>query len=169
MGLFKDFVEGVATGFLSANGHTSPPAHSHKGTSRELVEAICTQLGWTIDGRIGNDGIILHFNDPLVRVRKVIISCGEAGYLIGFFAGSAAILPAAQVPAAVLAYLLQRNAEMATMAWQLSARDHGNVSFGLAYCALAEGLTAGMFKVICENIVQEAHGFDAKMQAAGAL
>jgi hypothetical protein len=167
MGLFKDLVEGVATGFLSAtaNGHTF--SSSHAGNSRELVETLCAQLGWKIDGREGNT-LLLSFTDPLVRIRQVVISCGDSGRLVGFGVYSAASLPPGQLPPEVPAYLLQRNTELSMPAWRMSA-NQGTVSFGLLYCALAQGLDAATLKVLCETMAKEVHDFDAKMHAAGLL
>jgi hypothetical protein len=48
-------------------------------------------------------------------------------------------------------------------------RDDGNVAFSLNYCALAAGLHPGIFKMLCETMVKEAHEFDAKMNEAGLL
>ena len=43
-----------------------------------VIESCLAQLGWGIDGRIGASGIVLHFNDPGVGVRELLVTCGES-------------------------------------------------------------------------------------------
>jgi hypothetical protein len=43
------------------------------------------------------------------------------------------------------------------------------VAFSLSYCALAAGIDPGVFKMLCETMVKEAHEFDAKMDEIGLL
>jgi hypothetical protein len=87
---------------------------------------------------------------------------------VGFTVFSTVTIPAEQVPAAALGYLLQRNRELLP-AWQMVVHDSGDVTFALYYCALASGLHQGVFKMLCETMIQEAHDFDAKMHEAGLL
>jgi hypothetical protein len=171
MGLFRDLVEGVATGLItaSANGHAFPSGQGHAGGSRELVESLCAQLGWSIDGRVGNDGIILNFKDPLIRIRQVVITCGESGRVVGFGVSSAASIAPGNLPPDVPAYLLRRNCGLSLAAWKMFANDRGSVSFGLSYCALTQGLDAATFRFACEAMAKEAHEFDAKLHASGLL
>ena len=82
---------------------------------------------------------------------------------------SASSLSARQVPSEVLGYLLNRNAEMVTGAWQASLTGNGTVAFGVTYCALMGGLDAATFKLICEQIAGEAYLFDSKMRVARLL
>ena len=112
--------------------------------------------------------IYLHFNDPLVGIRKVLVAIGDHGTLVGLTVFSSVSMPAQQLPAAALAHLLQRNGKLC-VAWQLCVRDGGEVVFALNYCALAAGLNPGVFKMLCETMVKEAHEFDAKMREAGLL
>jgi hypothetical protein len=169
MGLFRDAVEVFAAGFAMAatdnlrNGRLL--GHSWHGAGR--IDRLCQEIGWGVDERT-SDGVALYFNDPLVRIRKVMATEGDR--LVLFQTFSAAVIPAARLPVQVLGYLLSRNTELATCAWQASVNDNnGNLAFALAYCALVEGLDAYAFKNICEVMVKEAYEFDAKMKAAGLL
>jgi hypothetical protein len=88
--------------------------------------------------------------------------------LISTFSG--AVVPVSRLPLEVMGYLLTRNRQLASGAWQASVMDNdGSVKFALAYCALVAGLDAAAFKIICEAMVQEAHEFDVKMKAIGLL
>ena len=169
MGLFRDAVEGFAAGFAMAatdnvrNGRLL--GHPWHGAGR--IDRLCQEIGWSIDERT-SDGVVLYFNDPLVRIRKVVVT--ESTRLILLQTFSAATMPAARVPVQVMGYLLSRNTELATCAWQASVNDNsGNVAFALANCALVGGLDAAAFKAICEAMVKEAYEFDVKMKAAGLL
>ncbi len=42
------------------------------------IEQLCRELGWSVDERVGDHGIVLHFRDPLVNIRKVLVTCGES-------------------------------------------------------------------------------------------
>ena len=168
MSLFTDFVEGFASGLASALSEQSscdPAAAAHAG---DVVEECCRQLGWSVDERVSANEVCLHFNDPLVRIRKVHIGIGGQGTIVGFTVFSAATMPAQNVPATVLAHLLQRNCDL-FVAWETCRQDGGNVGFALTYCALAAGLDHWNFKTVCEAMVKEAHDFDAKMHEAGLL
>ncbi len=169
MGMFKDVVEGFANGFATAAvdhaNATRTLGHSAIGSGR--IELLCRHIGWDIDERT-SEGIALHFNDPVVSIRKVMLA--QNANLVLFSTDSATRLPGHRVPIEVLGYLLTRNKQLAGCAWQASAMDNtGTVSFALAYCALVEGLDPGAFKGICEAMVKEASEFDAKMRAAGLL
>ena len=78
MRLFKDMAEGFANGFMSATVDSLRAGHplGQSSTGPSLVERFCRELGWTVDERQG-DAILLHFNDPIVGVRKVAITGGE--------------------------------------------------------------------------------------------
>ena len=168
MSLFTDFVEGFTSGLASVL--TEQASRESAGTSHSggVVEECCRQLGWSIDERLNANEVYLHFNDSLIRIRKVLVSLGNQGATVSFTVFSAVSLPARQVPAEALGYLLKRNGEMC-LAWQMRSRDDGNVSFALSYLAVALGLQHGTFKTICETMVREAHEFDERMNEAGLL
>ena len=76
MSLFKDFVEGVASGFVSGVSE-----RSNGGSAVNVVETCCQQLGWSIDERGDDDEFWLHFKDPLLGIRKVLIRLRSGGVL----------------------------------------------------------------------------------------
>ena len=98
----------------------------------------------------------------------MLVGVGERGTTVGFTAFSTARLPARQVPAAVLSYLLRRNANP-FVAWQMCLLEGGEVGFACSYRLPAAGLHPGVFKLLCETLVAEARQFDAKMDDAGLL
>jgi hypothetical protein len=163
MSLFKDFVEGVACGFVSAASD-----RPFVSSADDVVETCCRQLGWSIDERLGANEVCLHFIDPLVRIRRVVVSVENQESVVGFTVFSAVTLPASRVPGAVLGHLLERNTHILA-AWQMSVGENNEVAFALTYCALASGLHPGIFKMLCETMIKEAHDFDAKMHEAGLL
>ena len=165
MGLFNDVVNGFVNGFVAGVTDNGSAARSPRGPA--AIEQLCRELGWSVDERVGDHGIALHFRDPLVNVRKVLVTCGESIASICTF--SAANLSSNRVPEEVLGYLLIRNKELTTAAWQVSASDDGSALFALAYCALIGGMDAPTFKYICEMQAKEANAFDTKMKAAGLL
>ena len=105
MDLFKDILEGVARGFVSGVSEMSSFI-----SASDAVETCCGQLGWTIDERLDANKVCLHFKDPLLGIRKVIVSAGCQETMVGFAVISAVALPAEQVPASVLGYLLDATA-----------------------------------------------------------
>ncbi len=168
MGLFKDMAEGFANGFMSATVDSlragRPQSQSSIGPA--LVERFCHELSWPVDERQG-DAILLHFNDPVVGVRKVAITCGEK--LMSLRVWSAATMSARQIPGEIMGYLLLRNWELALSAWHVFDAGNGNAAFALASNMLMAGMDAPVFKYVCESMVKEVHTFDQKMKAAGLL
>jgi hypothetical protein len=170
MGLFKDVVEGFANGFATAavDHANAARTHGHSAIGSGRIELLCRYIGWEIDERT-SEGIALHFNEPAVGIRKVIVA-QNADLVVLFSTDSTTRLPGHRVPIEVLGYLLTRNTQLAGCAWQASEMDNaGTVLFTLAYSALVEGLDPGAFKGICEAMVKEASEFDAKMRAAGLM
>jgi hypothetical protein len=168
MAFFADLVEGFTNGVIrtAANGVQSSLAG---GNGNKRIEACCEQLGWGIDERVGKDGIILYFKDPLVNIRKLMIAPSDSGQLAVLTVISAAEMPAGNVPVEVMAHLLARNKESLLAAWQLMENGNGNVTFAVTYCALVQALDGATFKVICETMCKEVHAFDAKLRQAGLL
>jgi hypothetical protein len=83
---------------------------------------------------------------------------------------SFAIMTENNLPAQVISYLLSRNTIVPFGAWCVSGpvRD-GKMTFVLQYKAIVAGLTASMFKNVCESMIREAVEFDGKMRSAGLL
>jgi hypothetical protein len=165
MGVFKEVVKEFVNGFVAGAMDNMRASSSPNGVA--AIEQFCRELCWSVDERVGDRGIVLHFRDPLMNIRKVLVTCGES--IASILTFSAATLLPSQVPQEVLGYLLIRNNELTTGAWRVSASDDGNASFALAYCALIGGLNADTFKYICETQVKEAHAFDTNMKSAGLL
>jgi hypothetical protein len=163
MNVLRDVLEGVASGFVSALFESTPDS-----SAGDLVETCCQQLGWSIDERPSAHEMCLHFTDPLIRTRKVLVGFGDRGIYVGFTVFSAARIPPQQVPLEALGYLLERNGK-AFVGWQMCIADDGNVGFAVNYFALAAGLRPEIFKLLCETMIEEAHEFDAKMDKAGLL
>lgn len=165
MGFFREVTEGFVNGFVSAG--KNGPSHS-SASGRDVIEACCAQLGWSIDERIQNNGMVLYFKDPIVSIRKLLITVGDAGSIAVMSVFSAAEIPAHQVSSEVLGYLLSRNTAMVCPAWQISAND-GKIGFSVAYGTHVRGLDAPLFKVLCETMCKEVHEFDSKLRQAGIL
>jgi hypothetical protein len=158
-----DFLEGVASDFVSAVFESTPD-----NPAGDLVETCCQQLGWSIDERPSARKMCLHFTDPLIRIRKLLVGIDDRGIYVGFTVFSAACVPPWQVPLEALGYLLERNGNP-FVGWQMCIADDGNVGFTVNYLALAAGLRPEIFKLLCETMINEAHEFDAKMDKAGLL
>ena len=163
MNLFWDFLEGVASGFGSAASEKTPV-----NPAGELVETCCHELGWAIDERPNAHAMCLHFKDPLVGIRKVLVGFGDQEFYVGFTVFSGVCVPPQQVPLNALGYLLKRNGQP-FVGWEMCVGDNGDVGFALNYFALASGLRPAAFKLICETMLKEVHEFDAKMDKAGLL
>jgi hypothetical protein len=168
MGLFKDMAESFANGFVSATVDSLraglPQSQFSKGPT--LVERFCQELGWPVDERQG-EALLLHFNDPVVGVRKIAITVRNR--LMSFRVWSPASMSARQIPGEVMGHLLLRNSELAVIAWQVFDAGNGNAAFALASNMLMAGMDAPVFKYVCETMVKEANDFDVKMKAAGLL
>jgi hypothetical protein len=163
MNYFKDFVEGVARGVVSGVSERSAVL-----SASDVVEACCEQLGWSIDERLDANRVCLHFKDPRLGIRKVIVNVGSQEAMVGFAVFSAVSLPPQQVPADVLGYLLERNSEL-LVAWQMFVKEDGDLAFALDYCTFATGLWPDFFKTLCGTMVREVQEFDARMHKAGLL
>lgn len=83
MSLFSEFVHGVTKGLVSAACEES--------SASELVESCCQQLGWEIDERVSANDVRLHFKDPLVEIRKVVIYVGGQDTAVAFAMGGAVV------------------------------------------------------------------------------
>jgi hypothetical protein len=163
MNLFKELVEGVTKGFVA-----SVSERSDDPSANDVVEACCRELGWSIDERLAANKIGLHFKDPRFGIRRVIVNAGCRDGMVAFTVFSAAILPAREVPADILGYLLERNGTL-LVTWQIQISEEGNVNFLLDHHAFAAGLRPGFFKGLCDTMVREAQDFDERMHKAGLL
>ncbi len=163
MSFLNEFVEGVASDVFSAVSERL----SYTAASK-LIETCCQELGWAIDERPSAGRVALHFNDPVTRIRKVLVSIVEGGSMVSFTVASAVTMPAKEIPANVLGYLLERNSAR-LVAWHVSVGDDGSAVFGINYRALTPGLNPGVFRMLCQMLLQEASEFDDRMRKAGVL
>lgn len=163
MSFVSELVKGVASDVLSAVSERLSFT-----SASTLIETCCQQHGWTINERPGAGKIALHFDDPVTGVRVVLVSIVECGAMISFTATSAVTMPAKEIPGSVLGYLLERNSH-SIVAWRVSISDDGSAIFAANYRALTPGLNPGVFKMICQSLLQEASDFDERMQKAGVL
>jgi hypothetical protein len=163
MKLFWDFLEGVASGFASTVAEKAPV-----NPAGEVVESCCRELGWVIDERPNAHEMCLHFKDPLISIRKVLVCFDDEGLFVAFTVYSAVCVPAKQVPLEAFGYLLKRNGE-SFVRWEMCIGDGGEIGFALNYFALASGLRHATFKLICDTMLKEVHEFDARMDKAGLI
>ena len=163
MSFLKELIGGVASDVLSAVSERLSFTSATK-----LIETCCHELGLTIKERPGAGSIALHLNDPVTGVRVVLVSIVEGGALVSFAATSAVTMPANEIPGSILGYLLERNSH-SIVAWRVSISDDGSAIFGANYRALTPGLNPGVFRMICQALLQEASEFDDRMRKAGLL
>ncbi len=163
MSFLNELVDGVASDVLSAVTERL----SYTAASK-LIETCCQELGWAIDERPSPGRIALHFNDRVTRIRTVLVSIIERGAMVSFTVASAAIMAAHEIPANVLGYLLERNSHC-IVAWHVSIGDDGSACFAVNYRALTPGLNPGVFRMLCQMLLQEASEFDDRMRKAGVL
>jgi hypothetical protein len=169
MGWLEDIAKGFASGVISAvEARQFPALQGQRVQGTQQIESFCSQLGWRVDERVGDRGIVLHFKDTRANTRKVLVTASDAGSIAVLTVFSEAQLAPRRVPLEILGYLLKRNGEMTFPAWQLFAND-GNVAFALTYGALVQGLNASTFAFLCETMCNEAFDLDSKLRQAGVL
>jgi hypothetical protein len=135
-------------------------ASSNQGV--QLIERWCAELGWRIDDRIGSDGIILDFNDPLIGIRKLLITVADGGSIAQFSVFSAANLNVRQLTGKLMAYLLCHNREIFG-AWQMKINDDNTITLAVASALFVSGMSANEFKATCNLLVKEANDLDTKL------
>lgn len=151
-------------------GGGKPAARGSQPGGLRRIEAILGQLGWPVDGRVGDSGLLLDFKDPAMAggVRQVLVTAGGDGRIALLSAFSAAAYRPADLPPHLGDFLLLRNKEAQFVAWQLTDTD-GKVGFAVSYTALVDGLDAGTFKLISETLVREASAVDGGLRQRGLL
>ena len=157
MGLLSKCVRRIARGMRPA---VSGESVRH---ASEVVEDCCRQLGWSIDERIDAREVRLHFKDPVIGIRRVIVTVSEDDRAMSITTfSSAGCIRARQLPGAVLAYLVERNSKM-IVSWQMFLRIDGQAMLALNYYTHASGMNPAVFRNTCETMVQEAQAVDAKL------
>src|SRR5262249_54398435 len=104
MGLFNDVVNGFVNGFVAGATSNGSVSQSRRGVVD--VEQLCRELGWSVDERFGDKGVVLHFRDPVINVRKVLV-VPDYFTLIRTYSG--AVVAGNALPKEVLGHLLSRN------------------------------------------------------------
>jgi hypothetical protein len=161
-------------GFISelftsaANGAINSAVRGSQGGAR-LIEALCSQNGWSIDERIGKNGIILNFKDPLFGIRPLLVTTSDNSDLVVLSSHSRAQFRPDSVPPQLAYYLLLQNKNASFHAWQVAENDNGTVGFSVLYSTMANALTAPIFKTICEKMCEEAINLDVKLRQAGMI
>ncbi len=163
MSFLNDFIDGVASDVMSAVSE-----RWSLNAANSAIETCCQQLGWSIHSRSNDGRVCLHFNDPLIQSRAVMVSILERGAYVSFMAMSTVTIPAKEIPAAVLGYMLERNVQP-FVAWHVAIGDDGSALFMLNYRVPTPGLHSQIFKVLCQMMTAEAFAFDSRMHKAGLL
>lgn len=153
MGFWNSVVSGAVNG--AANGARAG-----------RLEQICGEVGWNIDERLDDDGIVLHFKCPTVGVRKVLVCAGARVMTISAY--SSLGVCASNMPRELAAYLLLRNQESHFGSWRAKVGDGGRLELSMAHTGFLT-MDANFFRVTCSEIVKEVNEFDAKMRQARML
>jgi hypothetical protein len=128
----------------------------------KLVEQWCAELGWGIDSRIDSTSLILDFKDPLCGIRKLLITVGESGRMAGLSVFSVVDLHVRQLSGKLMAYLLHRNNDMLG-AWGMKIKDDGSITLCVAHTLVLQGMDAGLFRTLTQELLKEANDLDTKM------
>ena len=163
MSFLNDFFDNFSSDIMSAVSE-----RWSFSAANTVIETCCQQLGWSIHSRSNDGRICLQFGDPIVQARAVMVSIVERGAYVSFMAVSTVTIPAKEIPAAVLGYMLERNVQP-FVAWQVTIGDDGSALFALNYRVPTPGLHPQVFKVLCEMLTAEAFAFDSRMHKAGLL
>lgn len=161
MSLFGNLVEALAVGVATVAHESQRPSGG-----MSILESCCSQLRWGIDEREGRHGIILHFRDQTIGIRKVLVTTGDTGEIGTIMTCSASSLR--QAPQQVTEYLLRRNTN-SFIAWQMTDSNDGSITFAVGCGVLLQALTPAIFKTYCELVLKEASEFDTKLRSAGVL
>ena len=151
MGLFDLFSNGTAT-----------------ATSNGLIDRLSHENGWTPDVRRGD--LIVHFfkGDAITPRREVIIVHPPRDLIATFSCACRAKFSARSMTTPQLALFLARNNESIFGKWQIAIED-GTVTADLRYTALATGLNAEFFKMICVKMVGEVAFVEEALRSQGML
>lgn len=155
MGLLNDFFNGFSDGLTVAAALSG-----NQGV--KLIERWCAELGWGIDRRIDSTSLILDFKDPLIGIRKLLITVAYSGKMAGFSVFSVVDLHVRQLSGKLMAYLLYRNSEMLG-AWHMKINDDGTVSLCVAHNLVLQGMDAGLFRALTQELLKEANDLDTKL------
>ncbi|OWK42098.1 hypothetical protein [Fimbriiglobus ruber] len=133
------------------------------------IESLCSQLGWGIDERLGDWGIVLHFKDSVVGIRKVNVVISKASGLVVFSVLSAGEISTRNAPGDLAYHLLARNGRGTLHSWHTYDTEFGKARLVASYSALIGGLNALTFSTICEALCHEVNALDLKLQQCGMI
>ncbi len=163
MSFFNEFIDGVASDVISA-----VTDRWTTGAAKSAIYACCRELGLSIHSRTSDGGVRLHFHDPLIDTRVVMVGITDRGANVSFMAISPVTVPAKNLSAQVMGYLLERNAQP-FVAWQVAVGEDGTAMFILSYRVPTPGVHPQSFKLLCQTMATESLAFDSIMQRAGLL
>jgi hypothetical protein len=139
---------------------------SRIGSSTGRPDRICEELGWPIDYRQGNIiGLYFH-GDRITPKRLVMVAFDPEVEIITFSCtcqGEFRRLPDDLLPA-----LMMRNAEVTFGGW-VAGLDAGSISLKVHYTALAAGVDAQSFKMICSMMVKEVAEVEGALRGKGLI
>jgi len=158
--LFKGFANSLIN---SAKGKVQ----SNVGIRK--IENLCNQLGWSIDGRMDDSGLVLNFSDPTVGTRQLLVTAGESGRMAFLSMACLVSIAPDDLPNELGYHLLMRNKAGVFHSWQLCENTNGRAGFIASYCALVDGLDPVMFKVICDTLLKEVHEVDNGLRSKGYM
>lgn len=135
-----------------------------------LTAWLCREIGWKIN-EVRDGAAHLKFRDSnaLEGVRDIVV-CEDTAPFARVYCISHAILPSDDVPAPIMIYALLRNNDIPLGKWGVHVSSSKRQAvFVLDRWALAHGLDAAAFKVICESTLNEVSEFDARMRKSGLM
>lgn len=140
---------------------------SRFSTRPKTVDALCGELGWSIDERNG-DTIMLNFRgDGVTELRHVLVVTCDDGDWFCFIANTRAEFPPHAVPDGLMAALLYRNKE-SFGSWYATER-RGVIGFACHHSAHTAGLDADTFKFICDRLLTEVGNVERELHRKGLL
>ena len=163
-------VDAFVTGYNAASAelhqHERIYAPQHLAAEHGRIERFCRELGWR--PKRHENGLWLEFN--VGRSEYVVSILDSDEEIPSFLCVSNLTLPPDQVPPKVYGFLLNRNSQIALMAWHVIERSRdGLASFAVRADVCADGLNASLFKHILTKMAEEVAAFDELMRSAGLL
>lgn len=132
------------------------------------LRGILATLGWSVDERQG-DAIGLHFRgDRVTPQRTVYVYHADGGVAMTFVAATRTEFSEYSLPDDLLPAMLFRNDQLGLGAW--AAKEvRGSVTLIFQYTALATGVDADNFKLICHAMLKEVAEMESLFARKGLL
>lgn len=119
MSLLNDLFDGVASDIMSAVSD-----RWSTNAANRAIENCCQQLRLSVHSRSNDGRICLQFEDPIVQARAVMVSIVDRGAYVSFMAMSSVTIPAKEIPAPVLGYMLGAMSDLSLLGmWRLAMTD----------------------------------------------